>query len=473
MERESRGEVIRGETLKPANKVEHGEKNDKKIPQDIDKTSHTQKNEKVVKQERPTCQKPSGNDINIHISPAASHLEESQVVHLSLDDSKIDTTPVVITPPATHYTDKPSVSPVVQSEPIKTVDEKQETPTEPVAVPTEYLVADYERLRVVAKEMGRAINDPRVVAALNTPQPPQTIQGTAGQFIQRVLGADAAGDFITNFITALTTFRSNSTANTQGVFNFANYGYAPLDQDYLNAFYQSTQANKTWSITQGKTVVSPAPITRRADNDPRGQHPDFISQDTTSPTSKPEQALDNQTNDTHEELLTPSEDTLVNAEDAPKMNVQDQAVLEVEDTPALSQNTESEKVAEPNLVEETVNVVEKALHSTESAIESLVHTLEEIIKPNLDNHSSESKKSSTKKEKSASYKDMIESVSGQLLQPTGILSLVAPKKPRATKPKTPKTPAKRTSKAAQKAEVIKRKTDTESSQSPEINNPQD
>lgn len=66
----------------------------------------------------------------------------------------------------------------------------------------------------------------------------------------------------------------------------------------------------------------------------------------------------------------------------------------------------------------------------------------------------------TTKTSPASYKDMIESVSGQLLQPTGILNLVTPKKPKPAKTKTPKpakTPAKRTSKAAQKAKVVKRK----------------
>ena len=63
----------------------------------------------------------------------------------------------------------------------------------------------------------------------------------------------------------------------------------------------------------------------------------------------------------------------------------------------------------------------------------------------------------TTKTNPTSYKDMIESVSGQLLQPMGILNLVTPKKPKKPKPPKTKTLAKRTSKAAQKAEVIKRK----------------
>src|SRR5699024_9741032 len=58
-------------------------------------------------------------------------------------------------------------------------------------------------------------------------------------------------------------------------FDFSNYGYEPLAADYLASFEAMTQAVSQFAAAQGKTAVEPRPISKRASNDPRGQHPDY------------------------------------------------------------------------------------------------------------------------------------------------------------------------------------------------------
>src|SRR5690606_2776796 len=58
-------------------------------------------------------------------------------------------------------------------------------------------------------------------------------------------------------------------------FNFSNYGYQPLAADYIARFEKMTQAVSQFAAAQGKTAVEPRAISKRASNDPRGQHPDY------------------------------------------------------------------------------------------------------------------------------------------------------------------------------------------------------
>ncbi|MFP3355388.1 hypothetical protein R0K04_29010, partial [Pseudoalteromonas sp. SIMBA_153] len=67
----------------------------------------------------------------------------------------------------------------------------------------------------------------------------------------------------------------NSSNAASQSFDFSNYGYQPLAADYLARFESMTQAVSQFAAAQGKTDVEPRAITKRASNDPRGQHPEI------------------------------------------------------------------------------------------------------------------------------------------------------------------------------------------------------
>ncbi|STZ07832.1 Ribonuclease E [Moraxella caprae] len=538
-QRESRGEMVRGETLRPADKAD--KETDKGTGKGMDKSAtkpqaHEPKPEskhepradkdtdKPAKADRSTRKSANPDEVVLYISPIIEPEMTGDVVHVSLDNSKPK--PKRTRAEKAEPADKPNkdsevVDLAVQAEVVTETINVDDNVTAPVTTPANDTgvnqkgqdtsaqadevsanahdmvqqadmptadVVSAERLTTLAQEMNKAINDPRVVAvalreklgltkaqsAPTTTRP--TITGTAGEFIQSVLGDTLSqawrDDFVAHFLRAVDAIHADKPTETHSATDgeqefeqafakqFANYGYAPLSSEYLADFAEHTTAQRAWHIGQGKTETMPRPIAQRASNDPRGQHPDLGKGsicDATVGESAPNAVAD--------ETPTPATEThKPEPVDSPDLPVGDMAEPSTHDT------------TEPSLLESASDTMDKVLESAESALESLVQALDDIISP-TDESKDDGKMSDAKapkvadktddktndettKTSPASYKDMIESVSGQLLQPTGILNLVTPKKPKPAKAKTPKpakTPAKRTSKAAQKAEVVKRK----------------
>ncbi|HSP85538.1 MAG TPA: Rne/Rng family ribonuclease, partial [Psychrobacter sp.] len=161
---------------------------------------------------------------------------------------------------------------------------------------------------VTADKFGQASNDPRVVrrqqaqssvtgASQATEQDAQvimsapTIRGTVGEFIRATL-AEAENRLATEGVIScfnaaiamhLEQTQVKNSADKQvtiqsvahSEFNFSNYGYQPLAADYIARFESMTQAVSQFAAAQGKTSVEPRTISKRASNDPRGQHPDY------------------------------------------------------------------------------------------------------------------------------------------------------------------------------------------------------
>ncbi|UYZ71084.1 Rne/Rng family ribonuclease [Moraxella bovis] len=554
-QRESRGEMVRGETLRPADKADMAstdshqsgkahDKADKGADKGIDKgmdrsatkpqadepkpeSKHKPRADKSAdkpaKADRSTRKSANPDEVVLYISPIIQHEMTGDVVHVSLDNSKPK--PKRTRAEKAEPADKPNkdsevVDLAVQAEVVTETISVDDSVTTPVTTPANNTgvnqkgqatstqvggvsanacdmtqqadmptadVVSAERLTTLAQEMNKAINDPRVVAvalreklgltkaqsAPTTTRP--TITGTAGEFIQSVLGDTLPqawrDDFVAHFLRAVDAIHADKPTETHSATDgeqefeqafakqFANYGYAPLSSEYLADFAEHTTAQRAWHIGQGKTKTMPRPIAQRASNDPRGQHPDLGTSpilDETAGESVPSTITD--------ETPTPATEThKPEPVDSPDLPVGDMAEPSTHDT------------TEPSLLESASDTMDKVLESAESALESLVQALDDIISP-TDESKDDDKMSDAKapkvadktddktndettKTSPASYKDMIESVSGQLLQPTGILNLVTPKKPKPAKTKTPKpakTPAKRTSKAAQKAKVVKR-----------------
>lgn len=520
--RQSRGEMVRGETLTPADKANMAntdshkldnpphDKADKRADKGVDKSpnkpqTHESKpvskadktNDKTAKVDHNTRKSANPNEVVLHISPINRSEMAGDVVHLSLDNSKstpkhtkaeptkesTQDTKVAELTAQTEVQAKTAVSTQIRTlsdDTAITVNDAKANQQEQAAQAdttntnannaaqkanaSTADVISTERLSTLAHKMNKAINDPRVVAvALREKFSPiktqsattatgSTITGTAGEFIQSVLGDTLPqawrDDFVAYFLRATDAITDKAFIQTDDATNdgrefeqafakqFTNYGYAPLSGEYLADFAKHTTAQRAWHIGQGKTKATPRPIGQRASNDPRGQYP---SPDT-SPVSN---------------------------------EIADESALGTiaDGTMTSTTKTHTSEAVDNFDQQSKSDTTDKVLVSDESTSESLVQPLDDITDPtdeakddgkasDIKAQKMDDKADETTKTNPTSYKDMIESVSGQLLQPMGILNLVTPKKPKPPKtktPKPPKTPAKRTSKAAQKAEVIKRK----------------
>ncbi len=522
--RESRGEIVRHETLTAkSDKNEKVEKADKKERNDKPKAD---------KAERTPRQKTANPDeVVLHISATKAEDAETQVVHLSLDGSKpkktkaraekvesiekadqitsdiaepIDAQGREETPTdATVATDITAVE--VADTPKQTqapVDTVSTTAVDAKPVAKSALAPELQaRIAMLAKSMNKAVNDPRVVqAALQAPTTP--IRGTAGEFIANVLGSDVSGQFVADFLAALAKSQSQV-----GEFDFSNFGYAPLDTTAKSAFYKLTQAASQASAPQGKTAVAPRPITRRAANDPRGQHPDYVESDqqTDGQTAlasieTASEQVQSQNADVTSEVATTEMATAKVAEQTQSAEVVE-AVIE----PVIETATESDA----NLLESQETLGETARHLVDDAIdvakltaEQVSDSVSDVVSETIDNvaaiaaaavdllsSQSDATKASDsqpadepaatasvdgsqvaadkqtqkvsqvkeitaeqkaeKKSKASSYKDMIENVAGQLQPQVGILNLMTAKAPKTTKaPKTraPRKPSKKPTK---------------------------
>jgi len=520
--RQSRGEMVRGETLTPADKANMAntdshkldnpphDKADKRADKGVDKSpnkpqTHESKpvskadktNDKTAKVDHNTRKSANPNEVVLHISPINRSEMAGDVVHLSLDNSKStpERTKAEPTKESTQDTKVAELTAQTEVQAKTAVSTQIRTLSDDTAITVNDAKANQqeqaaqadttntnannaaqkanastadvistERLSTLAYKMNKAINDPRVVAvALREKFSPiktqsattatgSTITGTAGEFIQSVLGNTLPqawrDDFVAYFLRAVDAIHADKPTETHSVADgeqefeqafakqFANYGYAPLSNEYLADFAEHTTAQRAWHIGQGKTKATPRPIAQRASNDPLGQYP--------SPDTSP---VSNEMAD-ESALGTIADGTMTSTTKTHSSEAMDN----------FDQQSKSD-------------TTDKVLASDESTLESLVQPLDDITDPtdeakddgkasDIKAQKMDDKADETTKTSPASYKDMIESVSGQLLQPMGILNLVTPKKPKPPKtktPKPPKTPAKRTSKAAQKAEVIKRK----------------
>lgn len=520
--RQSRGEMVRGETLTPADKANMAntdshkldnpphDKADKRADKGVDKSqnkpqTHESKpvskadktNDKTAKVDHNTRKSANPNEVVLHISPINRSEMAGDVVHLWLDNSKptpkqtkaeptkesTQDTKVAELTAQTEVQAKTAVSTQIRTlsdDTAITVNDAKANQQEQAAQAdttntnanntaqkanaSTADVISTERLSTLAYKMNKAINDPRVVAvALRerfgstktqsaTTATGSTITGTAGEFIQSVLGNTLPqawrDDFVAYFLRATDAITDKAFIQTDDATNdgrefeqafakqFTNYGYAPLSGEYLADFAKHTTAQRAWHIGQGKTKATPRPIAQRASNDPRGQYP--------SPDTSP---VSNEMAD-ESALGTIADGTMTS-----------------------TTKTHSSEAVDNFDQQSKSDTTDKVLASDESTLESLVQPLDDITDPtdeakddgkasDIKAQKMDDKADETTKTNPTSYKDMIESVSGQLLQPMGILNLVTPKKPKPSKtktPKPPKTPAKRTSKAAQKAEVIKRK----------------
>lgn len=476
--RESRGEIVRGETLhKTEEKVEKLDKADKPIRADKPKSEKTEK--------LPHQKAANSKEVVLHVSSIKTAENNAQVIHLSLDGSK--STKPTKDEPADAKDDAKIASqansnqaikaqkepapakPKHEAEPIAQSDEIGTSHTASATTGVESKLA--QKIQTLAKSMNKATNDPRVVQiALQQTQAINLNAITAGTLILRVLGESATGNFVNDFITAITKM------STPSQFDFANFGYSPLDTATKNEFGKLTQATAQASAPQGRTEAVPRPITRRAANDPRGQHPEYIK--ATSPNneqvSKTIAQHSNQASpDTSDHAITPADtkhkesktvadsssdsdnSRLSKADDAVEHLIDDAidaTTLAVEQISDSIGNTVSKTMANISTVvseaaDDTAKMADLDTRNqvkSESGKDKKVSQIKEIT----------ADQKTERKTKTNSYKDMIESVAGQLQPQVGILNLMATKPTKASKPAKTRAPRK-PSKKPTKVEVRK------------------
>ncbi|MGP5336540.1 Rne/Rng family ribonuclease [Psychrobacter maritimus] len=339
---------------------------------------------------------------------------------------------------------------------------------------------------VTANKFGQASNDPRLVRRQQAQTPitktsvaemPQAnqqdkptavnvpaIRGTVGEFIRATLPeaqARLAAEGVINCFNAAIALHvkqaqaattdkdkvkvdsSNEPKVVTGEaanqdFNFSNYGYQPLAADYIARFEKMTQAVSQFAAAQGKTAVEPRAISKRASNDPRGQHPDYqeVAVVTTSE-AHADNALtaDNDVN-AHVDAQKVEANALANQGQTDDVSADSEQLLKVEQAleegNAAQSDVEAVKAedvkAEDADSETTVSDVEQS--ETEQAPEPTEQVSEPATKEEI--------QAAKSKTTIASYKNMIENVAEQLLPQKGMFNLTTPKVPKARtrKPKT-------------------------------------
>lgn len=486
--RESRGEIVRGETLHKTE--EKADKADKPIRADKPKSEKTEK--------LPHQKAANPKEVVLHVSSIKAAENNTQVIHLSLDGSK-STKPTKdetssakddakIAPKAnSNQAIKAPKEPIPtkpkhEAEPITQSDESGEmSALHTVSATTGVEPKLAEKIQTLAKSMNKATNDPRVVQiALQQTQAINLNAITAGALILRVLGKSATGNFVNDFITAMTKM------STPAQFDFANFGYSPLDTATKNEFGKLTQATAQASAPQGRTEAIPRPITRRAANDPRGQHPEYI--EATSPNndqvSKTIAQHSNQASpDTFDHAVTPADtkhkesktatdsssdsdnSQLSKADDAVEHQTNDAidaTTLAAEQISDSIGDTVSKTMADISTVvseaaDDTAKMADLDTHNQvkpESGKDKKVSQIKEIT----------ADQKTERKTKANSYKDMIENVAGQLQPQVGILNLMATKPAKVSKPAKTRAPRK-PSKKPTKVEVRKLSKPVEPSES--------
>lgn len=482
--RDSRGEILRGETLSIDN-IRPNHKADERAKQAHKESSVTN----------------TPNEVVVNVTPMIKEEKTGETIHISLDgskpdvvkadkpnktinaqsdlttpDAKIQTTDEVInaadtlsiTPAHNQDNTTPAVAEVSGS--VIVTDNAQQAEMGKMEEQfadqaSNQTIAPNSRLIELARQMNKAVNDPRVVIANESK--PNAVFGTAGEFIERVLGTDKGDDFVQNFINACT---KNQVSVAE--FNFSNYGYAPLATTYLAAFDKKTSVASRISAPQGKTKAPALRITRRATNDPRGQHPDFVEAgnesdatvNTTKQNTNQDETLPKKTVGLSVGLAVDESkvDTSESASSTKQMDATSDEQAQVADnsndakqSKADEANTaKSKEKPEETLIEQIKDGLESAIDALGDTIGDLFNETNETDKATKANETDEvsttDQKASSKapadvadssvtpdasssednkksKKRTNSYKDMIENVAGQLLPQVGILNLAQPK----------------------------------------------
>ncbi|WP_198334264.1 Rne/Rng family ribonuclease [Psychrobacter namhaensis] len=388
--------------------------------------------------------------------PASKHKTNSQAESSNKANAKVDSTP-------THPQEASVANDVNESEKAKNTQDN-DSAVEPSKTSNSALQLTHEALfaarYVTAEKFGQAKNDPRVVRSQQTQsqaaQQPQakvqaavsvpTIRGTVGEFIRATLPEAhtrlAEDGVISCFIDTIALYAekakmadndtnvdstvSNNEMASQS-FDFSNYGYQPLAVDYLARFEAMTQAVSQFAAAQGKTDVEPRAISKRASNDPRGQHPDYQEPAVLSVPSEKDAENNVAAHDVEATALANQAQTDDISADSEQLLEADQALTQESNEHADDETSEVKhtETAETNI--EGNDVESASAEETKQAADS------EVEQPTKEENQAAKSKTTI-----ASYKNMIENVAEQLLPQTGMFNLTTPKVPKARsrKPKT-------------------------------------
>lgn len=326
---------------------------------------------------------------------------------------------------------------------------------------------------VTAEKFGQASNDPRVVrrqhaqASTTTASDNQSpvvneqravnapaIRGTVGEFIRATLPEAparlAAEGVINCFNAAIALHLEQANAVNEKVdsnneskvetgeaakqdFDFSNYGYEPLAADYLASFEAMTQAVSQFAAAQGKTAVEPRPISKRASNDPRGQHPDYQEPAATTVAEAPKNGSLAADSDVDVDVDAQNVDAtaLANQAQTDDVSADSEELLKVE------QALEAENAEQPevNAVEadkvQTVDTEAKDADGDSDVVQNETEQASEPIEQLSEQATKEEIQAAKSKTTIASYKNMIENVAEQLLPQKGMFNLTTPKVPKA------------------------------------------
>lgn len=324
---------------------------------------------------------------------------------------------------------------------------------------------------VTAEKFGQASNDPRVVrrqhaqASTTTASDNQSpvvneqravnapaIRGTVGEFIRATLPEAparlAAEGVINCFNAAIALHLEQANAVNEKVdsnneskvetgeaakqdFDFSNYGYEPLAADYLASFEAMTQAVSQFAAAQGKTAVEPRPISKRASNDPRGQHPDYQEPAATTVAEAPKNGSLAADSDVDVDAQNVDATALANQAQTDDVSADSEELLKVE------QALEAENAEQPevNAVEadkvQTVDTEAKDADGDSDVVQNENEQASESTEQLSEQATKEEIQAAKSKTTIASYKNMIENVAEQLLPQKGMFNLTTPKVPKA------------------------------------------
>lgn len=346
---------------------------------------------------------------------------------------------------------------------------------------------------IAAHTYGRASNDPRTVkenlanamqvkqekatqerstpeAQIQAKRSANRITGSVGDFIRATLDnpmerleqhgvivcfIDAVNQFTeTNKVSDLEVQASDTDAGSDVVdtshfdfsnFNFSNYGYDALTPEYLAGFGSMTKAVGQHDVIQGKTTVEAVSVGKRASNDPRGQHPDYVEVNNApepnnelvvelSSKSSPESSLASNSE------LTPADNTEDNTDNQHQLS-EESIVHDVEITVQASDGQDSQAVVDTEGVQtvqdvETFEIVaneEAVIETTQegNAVAELEDNVTELQKAEMQTEIQDDTAEERTKTTIAKYKNMIESVAEQLLPQSASLLIPTAKIPKA------------------------------------------
>ncbi|MBD7948057.1 Rne/Rng family ribonuclease [Psychrobacter communis] len=332
---------------------------------------------------------------------------------------------------------------------------------------------------VTAEKFGQASNDPRVVrrqhaqASTTTASDNQSpvvneqravnapaIRGTVGEFIRATLPEAparlAAEGVINCFNAAIALHLEQANAVNEKVdsnneskvetgeaakqdFDFSNYGYEPLAADYLASFEAMTQAVSQFAAAQGKTAVEPRPISKRASNDPRGQHPDYQEPAATTVAEAPKNGSLAADSDVDVDAQNVDATALANQSQTDDVSADSEELLKVEQALEAEDSGQSDvdAVEAQNLEAADTKVTDAEVKDTDSEIsvsdveQSETEQASEPTEQLSEQATKEEIQAAKSKTTIASYKNMIENVAEQLLPQKGMFNLTTPKVPKA------------------------------------------